>query len=95
MCIKSVKSAASFFLSLKDPGHDQGLWWLLRLLGAGWGCGCGSGWVQMCPDSGSRLQNLISPVRVSLENTPALSVCQYSLSGVATASLLEVYSLSQ
>ena len=32
-----------FFLYLKYPGHDPGVWWLkfLLLLGADWGCGAG------------------------------------------------------
>ena len=46
------------------------------------------------PNSGSWLQDLISPVGLSLENTPVLSVCQYSLPGVAKACLLGVYGLS-
>ena len=46
------------------------------------------------PDPGSRLHDLISPVGVSLENTLVLSVCQYDLSGFATACLLGVYGLS-
>ena len=40
------------------------------------------------PDSGSLLQDFISPVMVSRENTSVLSVCDYSLLGVATACLL-------
>ena len=33
----------SFFLSLKDPGHDPGVWWFFLLLGAGWSCCCCAG----------------------------------------------------
>ena len=42
----------------------------------------------------SRLQDLISPVGVSRENAPVLSVSDYGLSGVATACRLWDYSLS-
>ena len=42
-------------------------------------------------NSESGLQGLISPVRVSLVNTPVPPVCQYSLSGLTMACLLGVY----
>ena len=40
---RSGVSEASFFLSLKYPGHNQGFTGFLFLLGTGWGCGCGRG----------------------------------------------------
>ena len=55
------------------------------------------GLIQCCvdPDSGSELQDLISQVGVSRENALVLSVYQYSLSRLATASLLGVCGLLQ
>ena len=64
----------------------QGLGGFL-LLGAGWI------WFWIDSDSGSQIQDLISPVGVSWENVPVLSVCQDSLSGFTTACLLGVYGL--
>ena len=29
-------AVASFFLSLKDPGHDPGVWWLSSSSPGGW-----------------------------------------------------------
>ena len=39
------------------------------------------------PDFGSRLQELINPVRVGQENASVLLVCQYGLLGLATVGL--------
>ena len=53
------------------------------------------GFISFSFDPGSRLQDLISPVMASQENTPVLCVCQDGFSGFGTACLLQVYGLSR
>ena len=38
MLSRSEIAVASFFLPLKDPGHDLGVGGFSPLQGAGWGC---------------------------------------------------------
>ena len=46
VCVYEVSQAvavASFFLSLKDPGHDPWVWWHFSSPVVGLFCGCGAG----------------------------------------------------